>query len=129
MKKTKKNEPIKSSGQQIINHLKMDVDNATVNIQIRIVGLIGNNYQLQIENNLLTISALIKRNRADNIMGKMATFSSSIALPCRVKASEIVSTSDFELLNITIQRDLSQDRYLIDQTGNHKSKKYKPAIS
>ena len=67
-----KNERIKTQNKhrQIMKQLKMEVEEGLVNIQIRILGLLGKNYKIHVKDDNLSISALTWKPSSNKPYGK-----------------------------------------------------------
>ena len=111
---------------EVIDHFNMDVNQSTVNIQIRIVGLISKNYKVEINNNNLNIAALIWKKSNDWTKGYFSSISSVFVLPCQVKPSSVKSNLIKDVLHIELQRDIVEDYSLgFNNSDNYRNQKKK----
>ncbi|MGB0888107.1 MAG: Hsp20/alpha crystallin family protein [Vicingaceae bacterium] len=84
--------------------IKMDVNENNIRIEIKIKGLVGNNYKLYITQNNLSIAALTQTKAANNKTLKYAFKTSSFILPCLVNKNSISSYIKNGMLIITLER-------------------------
>ena len=108
---------------QIMKQLNMDVKEGIVNIRIRLIGLLGKNYKVQVKDQNLSISALTWKSSLNKPHDKYSISTSSFFLPFKVEENNILSTVKDGILKIQLQRDQKQksnwDNNLHQQIGNY----------